>query len=299
MIFKRFWAISAICFFVLASPVFAAACYKGACVADSEDKTPISYSVYGKGEVTLVFIHGWSCDSRYWREQTPVFSRKYQVVTIDLAGHGNSGSMRHDYTRQAFARDVKAVIDAIGARRVILIGHSMGGTIAAGAAVLMPDRVIGIIPVDTIQNVEPTMTRAQIDEMFGPFSVDFRSAAVAFAKSMFVDGADPKLVDWVAADMSSAPPQVGMSIFDDMFNDYLRGGEAKLLEEVKVPVRCINARLWPTDEAANRRHIQSYSVVYMEDVGHFLMLEKPKEFNKLLDEAIRNICDSDALSNHK
>lgn len=289
MIFKRICAISVVCLLVFVSSVFAAACYKGTCVVDSADKTPISYSVYGKGDVTLLFIHGWSCDGRYWREQVPVFSRKYQVVTLDLAGHGNSALMRNDYTRQAFAQDVKAVVDSIGAQRVILIGHSMGGTIAAQAALLMPDQVIGIVAVDTLQNVEPTVTRAEIDEMFKPFSIDFRSAAVNFVKSMFLEGADQKLVDWVAADMSSAPPQVGMSVFNDMFSDYLRGGEAKLLEDVKVPVRCINARLWPTDEAANRRHIALYSVVYMDDVGHFLMLEKPKEFNRLLEEEIRII----------
>ncbi len=289
MAIKRILAISVTGVLLLVSSVFASACYKGSGVVDSADKTPISYSVYGKGTVTLVFIHGWSCDSRYWREQVPVFSRKYRVVTLDLAGHGNSGLMRKDYTRQAFAQDVKAVVDATGAQRVILIGHSMGGTIAAQAALLMPKQVIGIIAVDTLQNVEPTLTREEIDEMFKPFSVDFRSAAVTFVKSMFLKGADPELVGWVAADMSSAPSQVSMSIFDDMFSDYVRGGAAKLLEDVKVPVRCINARLWPTDETANRRHIRSYSVVYMDGVGHFLMLEKPGEFNRLLDEAIRDI----------
>ena len=59
-------------------------------VALSKDGTPISYEVHGAGDPTLVFVHGWSCDARYWREQVPYFSKKYRVITVDLAGHGHS-----------------------------------------------------------------------------------------------------------------------------------------------------------------------------------------------------------------
>ena len=57
----------------------------------SKDGTPISYEVYGAGEPTLVFVHGWSCDARYWRAQSSHFSKKHRVVILDLAGHGHSG----------------------------------------------------------------------------------------------------------------------------------------------------------------------------------------------------------------
>src|SRR5512145_1561556 len=78
-------------------------------VAFSKDGTPVSYEVYGSGEPTLVFVHGWSCDARYWREQVPYFSKTHRVVTLDLAGHGHSGSKRSKYTMQAFGEDVRAV----------------------------------------------------------------------------------------------------------------------------------------------------------------------------------------------
>ncbi|HPB56158.1 MAG TPA: alpha/beta hydrolase, partial [Candidatus Aminicenantes bacterium] len=58
-------------------------------IAQSKDGTPISYEVYGSGEPTLVFIHGWSCDSRYWRAQIPFFSKGHRIVLLDLAGHGH------------------------------------------------------------------------------------------------------------------------------------------------------------------------------------------------------------------
>ena len=52
-------------------------------VVPSEDGTPISYEIYGAGEPTLVFVHGWSCDARYWRAQLPYFSKNHRVVAIN------------------------------------------------------------------------------------------------------------------------------------------------------------------------------------------------------------------------
>ncbi len=92
----------------------------------SSDNIPISYSVYGQGKITLLFVHGWSCDSRYWYKQISSFSKKYRIVTIDLAGHGHSGYARKDYTMPLFGDDVKSVIETLDAENVILIGHSMG-----------------------------------------------------------------------------------------------------------------------------------------------------------------------------
>jgi pimeloyl-ACP methyl ester carboxylesterase len=58
-------------------------------VVKSSDGVEISYSVYGEGSPALVFVHGWSCDQTYWKHQVPEFSKRYTVVTIDYAGHGN------------------------------------------------------------------------------------------------------------------------------------------------------------------------------------------------------------------
>ncbi|MFA5323582.1 MAG: alpha/beta hydrolase, partial [Smithella sp.] len=91
-------------------------------IVPSKDGTPISYEVYGSGEPTLVFVHGWSCDSRYWRAQVPHFSKEHRVVTLDLAGHGHSGMTRKNYSMVSFGEDVQAVTEATGRSNVILIG---------------------------------------------------------------------------------------------------------------------------------------------------------------------------------
>ena len=137
-------------------------------VVKSADGVPISYEVYGSGEPTLVFVHGWNCDARYWREQIPFFSKKHRVVVLDLAGHGHSGLSRTKYTMAAFGEDVKAAAETAGAGRVILIGHSMGGSVIAEAARLMPARVIGLIGVDTLENVEYPLTQEEFLKMTAP-----------------------------------------------------------------------------------------------------------------------------------
>ena len=86
-------------------------------VVPSKDGTPISYEIYGVGEEepSLVFVHGWSCDARYWRAQLSHFSKNYRVVVLDLAGHGHSGSTRSKYTMKAFAR-YQAQLGSVGTR---------------------------------------------------------------------------------------------------------------------------------------------------------------------------------------
>ncbi|MFC1514897.1 alpha/beta fold hydrolase [Candidatus Omnitrophota bacterium] len=256
---------------------------------NSFDGEPISYSVYGNGDVALVFVHGWSCDSRYWREQAPYFSKKYKVVTVDLAGHGHSGAGREVYSLRGFAEDVKAVVEDMGLERVILIGHSMGGGVAAKATTLMPGPVIGIVGVDNLQNVESAMPDEELNAIIDAQKKDFRGAVTSFAEGMIVEGTDPSLKEWIISDMSAASPRVGISAFQEFIGTFKDYGMAKIFDEIKVPVRCINADLWPTDIEANRRHMTSFDVKIMEGLGHFVMMEKPKEFNTILDGFVEEI----------
>jgi len=258
-------------------------------VAISSDSERIAYSTYGAGDTSLVFIHGWSCDSRYWQEQLSTFSKNYQVITIDLAGHGNSSLGRLDYTMISFAKDVKAVIEKDNINQAILIGHSMGGGVMAEVARLMPKKVVAIIGIDTLHNVAEELPQKILDEVAEPFRVDFQNAMQAFVLPMFPEGTDEKLISWVKEDMSSAPQEVALSAFRNYMGQYVNGEAIEVFKNINIPVVSINARLWPTNIDANRKHIQTYNLFYIEDTGHFPMLEKPKEFNRFLTEALEYI----------
>ncbi len=255
----------------------------------SKDGTPISYEIYGAGEPTLVFVHGWSCDARYWRAQLKYFSKHHRVAALDLAGHGHSGATRSRYTMRAFGEDVRAVTAATGSPSVILIGHSMGGSVIAEAARLMPNRVIGLIGIDTLENIEYPLTREELDMMIAPLEKDFRTGSREFIASMLSPNTDAQLREWILADVSAAPPAVALSAMTEMMSQYITGEAARIFEEIPIPVITVNGDLWPINHAANRRHMFSYDAIVLKDADHFLMMNRSSEFNPALKKAIDTI----------
>ncbi len=259
--------------------------------ATSFDGEKISYTVFGQGDVTLLFVHGWSCDGGYWREQTPAFEKQYRVITMDLAGHGDSGRNRKVYSIDSFAKDVQAVIEASKSQRVIVIGHSFGGEIVATAASLAPDKVIGIVGVDTLHNVEEWYSREDAAKLIGieGFKNDFKAQTKVFVEQMMPKDCDPKLLKRIVEDMSLSPPEVGVSALDEYTRTIADRTMLEVFKKVKAPVVCINADQWPMNPEANRRHMKSFDFKIIKGVGHFPMLERPEEFNRLLAEAVKEI----------
>jgi pimeloyl-ACP methyl ester carboxylesterase len=255
----------------------------------SKDGVPIAFQVHGqgKGDIALVFIHGWCCDRSYWKKQIPYFAAKYQVVTIDLAGHGDSGTNRSAWTMKAFGEDVTAVVKKLGLKKVILIGHSMGGAVIAEAARLIPQQVIGLVGVDIFHNVELKYSPEQIKLILAPVRADFvKDTQNAVRNFMFTPNSDPQLVKKIADDMSSAPAKIGVATFEE----YLKHDLLSTLKAVQAPTHCINSnRFLPTNIEAGRRHFHSFKVKLMANVGHFNMIEDPETFNHLLDETVKEL----------
>ena len=271
-------------FFSLLAPAWAEAQWPG--ITLSADGVPISYEIHGDGEPTLVFVHGWSCDARYWGAQVPYFSMRHRVITLDLAGHGHSGLGRSRYTMESFGEDVAAVVKAAGAERAILIGHSMGGQVIACAARILPGRVSGLIGVDTLENVGYVMTPEEREAMLAPFREDFPAETARFAGEMLSPAVDRSLREWIVSDMSSAPSWVAVSAMEEMTSQYVTGEAARVFEEVRLPVVSVNADKWPVDFKANREHMLSYEAIVIADADHFLMMTRSEEFNDALERAI-------------
>ncbi|MGD2085841.1 MAG: alpha/beta hydrolase [Candidatus Aminicenantes bacterium] len=252
----------------------------------SSDGLPIVYHVQGKGDITLVFIHCWCCDKSFWELQVPVFARHYQVVTLDLGGHGESGQDRKDWTIEAFGQDVAAVVKKLELKKVILIGHSMGGTVAVEAARLLSRQVIGLIAVDTLQNVEQKFTKEQYEQFIAPMRKDFKTGTENFLRAwMFTPKTDPGLINKIVNKMTSANPQVGLGAMESGYKYDITGA----MDKIKVPIRLIIADKFPYDIEAGKRHAISFEVKIMKGVGHFLHMENPTTFNKLLDETVKEL----------
>ncbi len=251
----------------------------------SADGVSIAYHIEGEGDPALVFIHGWSCDRSYWRYQAQHFAKTHTVVTIDLAGHGASGGGRSSWSIPAFGADVAAVINEEDLSKVILIGHSMGGEVSLEAARACADKILGIVGVDTFQDFNDVYTKEQAEQFVAPFRTDFRAAADPFVRAMFAWGADPLLVDRTAKAMSSAPQAVAVASLEALCA--YRPAEA--LKSIRLPIRCINSDKIATNVPGNRRLAPAFDVRIMPGLGHFLQLEDPSTFNRLLDETIADI----------
>lgn len=248
----------------------------------SADGVMIHYDVRGAGDRALVFVHCWSCDRSYWDGQTDEFAKNYKVVTLDLAGHGESGMGREVWSMPAYGADVAAVVNKLQLKDVVLIGHSMGGAVCLEAARLLPGTVTAIVGVDTYQDLTQTMQPQQMEQMVAPFRQNFAATTEAFVKSICGPNADSSLANRIAKDMASESPEVGIGSFEQLFVY----DPAATLKEVRVPIRCINADLFPTNVEGNKSVAASFEVKYMPGHGHFLHLEDPAGFNALLHETL-------------
>ena len=272
---------------VLSVLVFSFTCLKAEeGKAISKDGVEIVYTVDGNGATAdapaLVFIHGWSCDKSFWKNQISAFASKYKVVAIDLGGHGESGLNRKDWTLDAFAEDVAAVVNKLGLRKIILVGHSMGGPVTIEAANKLKGKVIGLIGADTFQNLGKTIPDSLVGPFLKPFRDNFSSTTKEFVKAMFPSNADSALVKMVVDKMSSAPPEIAISTMENMFKD----NAVSALKEFNAPIISINCDHYPVQVESNKKQVKFYEIKIMKGVGHFVMLENPNEFNRLLQESV-------------
>ncbi len=259
-----------------------AGCGGGGDFVSSVDGVPIAFEKSGQGDVTLVLVHGWNCDQTYWREQVEALADSFTIVTVDLAGHGASGLSRTDYTVHAFGADVAAVVAALDLHNVYLVGHSMGGSVIIEAARMLPDRVVGLIGIDTLQEVGFNFTPEQVNGFLQSMRNDFVAVTTQFVASMFPAGSDTALVRQISSDMAAAPPEVALSAMQNLLLHDLR----PTLSMLNVPLWCLDSDQNPVDFQGWKFYRPGYTAVIMQGVGHFLFLERPTEFNEELVKMI-------------
>jgi pimeloyl-ACP methyl ester carboxylesterase len=169
----------------------------------------IHYDVQGAGSETLVLVHGWCCDRRYWRHQVDHLADRFTVVCVDLAGHGESGRDRQRFTISAFAEDVVAVVKQLRLDRVVLIGHSMSGGVIVEAARRLGSRVIGLVGVDTLWNVDQERSSDDVAAFIAPFRADFPKAARGFVRKMFPPTFEAALAAEITSAVAEFPSVIG------------------------------------------------------------------------------------------
>jgi sigma-B regulation protein RsbQ len=243
--------------------------------------------VRGQGDTALVFLHGWCGDREYWEHQVHPFAADYRVVTLDQAGHGESGKDRKVWSAAGLAGDVEAVAKSLGLKRVILVGHSMGGPVALLAAKRMPGTVVAVVGVDSLRNAQSQLPEEVRTKFLADFDKDFKGTMRVVVAGMAHEKTDAELKEWLVTRAKAQDPKMALALMRDLFGL----DTVTALKEAKVPVRCINSAggyqfFTPTAVETNKKYAD-FGAVIIEGVGHYPMLEKPVEFNRRLRVALK------------
>ncbi|MEL7538596.1 MAG: alpha/beta hydrolase [Pseudomonadota bacterium] len=248
----------------------------------SADDVWIHYDDQGDGEQTLVLVHGWNCDRSYWQLQRDFLAERFRVVTVDLAGHGESGVDRVDWSIDAFADDVAAVVIGLNLRRVTLVGHSMGGNVVLATADKLGSRLERVVAVDTLRRPDESFPATTLSATLDNMDIDYAGTVSAIVQTMFVDDSSRQVRDFVVRDMASSPPEVGRGALLAL----AAHNPMPQLQALTVPLVLINSSYQPTKVNILEATVDDFSYVEMTDVGHFVMLEDPTTFTDLLLAAV-------------
>ena len=239
------------------------------------DGTRVHYESMGSGREAIVLVHGWSGDVSVWRFQVSELAKRARVITLDLPGHGASDKPQTAYTMAFFARAVDAVMRDAGVDRAVLAGHSMGTPVIRQFYRLYPEKTLALVAVDgALQGLYSGWLNPMIPQLREP---GYKEVATKFIHGMFPNPGTEALRDATLATVLATPQHVMVGSFQGMLQPAIWKDDP-----IAVPLLVVNAKspFWTPEYVAYVRTIApqvDYRVI--EGPGHFLMLEKPQEFN--------------------
>ena len=240
------------------------------------DNARIHYKSWGKGKDALVLVHGWGCNLNHWRDQIPDFSKRNRVIALDLPGHGESDKPQQTtYTMDLFANAIDAVLKDAKAERAVVAGHSMGTPVARQFYRKYPQKTLAIVIVDG--GLRPFGTKEMREQFLSMFrGPNWKEAGTQMFNQMMPTLAQADK-ERVMTSFNNTPQYVLVSAMESMNQDSLYGPD-----KMNVPVFAVLAKspFWPPDTEEFFRSIApDFEMQWWEGVGHFLMMEKPKQFN--------------------
>lgn len=235
----------------------------------------VFYQETGKGKSALIFIHGWTCNSDFWKRSIEAFPER-RVIAIDLPGHGRSDKPQTEYSMEYFARSIEAVMKTAKVKKAVLVGHSMGTPVIRQFYRLYPKMTQGLVIVDG--GLRPFVPKAQMEQFMAPIFADFKKNAPGFVEGMLQPIKDEGLKKEIRDSMNSTPHYVGISAMKGMMDDKIWAED-----KINVPTLAILAEnpFWPADTKDFYTKLAPGMDFRMwQGVSHFLMMEKPELFNK-------------------
>lgn len=255
------------------------------------DSIKLWVDVHGRGR-PLLFVHGWMMSSLFWRRQIAL-ADDFQVITMDLRGHGRSHAVLRGNTVSRYARDVRDVIRALGLQNVILAGWSLGGSVvldywqqygndkvSALALIESSPYPLAEAPWNThrYRGMDVEAVRPEIERL----RETRKSFGEMFVNNMFLDGIAPDHArNWMLAECLKADTDSVISIYlDYLANDYTRA-----LPTITVPTLAVYGRskhmcFGPSIGRFVAGSIPNSRFTILDKSGHLPFYEEPGLFNE-------------------
>ena len=236
-------------------------------------------------------MHKPSAQARaaFWQQVFPELTDNYHVIAIDLPGFGKSKATRENWTIEEYANDVAAFIDKLNLKKIVIIGHSMAGEIMLQTALSNNPKIVGLVGVDNFKFIDVEFTPEQMKQMtdfFPQLQNDFKNSAPIYADMMlFHPMTSKEIKDRVKTDFANSDPVIGYGTFmNQMQYAY---SDAQRLEQLDYKLYLINSDGFPTNEIGlkNQRK-NSFQLKTISATGHYPMIEKPEEFNSILEKVL-------------
>ncbi len=253
--------------------------------ANAPDGQRIAYTILGHGEITVVLAHCWGCTSALWVDTASRLADSYRFVLVDLPGHGRSTATRRAWTVEAYARDLAAVVDAVGGEPVILVGHSMSGRIVTEAASsTLRGRARGVVLVDSMPDATHVAGERERASVVPQLRAHFDRTV-----HELVSGLEPPHAQETVARVSALIERTDPGVASEVLDQNLAYPFLERLQTLDVPLWSVNASITPTNEPANQRLVPNWHALVVPATGHWLMLDAPAPFAAALDTALSSI----------
>ena len=239
----------------------------------------------------LVFLHGIGGAARAWRGQLAFFGERYSAIAWDMPGYGGSAALASPGIAE-LANSLQDFLEEVGARRPVLVGHSIGGMIVQQWMVRHPYRATAVVLAQTspaFGRADGDWQRTFIEARLGPLDrgQTMASLAPALVRELVGDNPDTDGVELARDCMASVPE----ASYRASMLALLGFDQRRALAEIKVPTLVLSGSRDKNAPAPMMAKMASYipsaSYVELEGAGHLVNLERPKAFNTALDEFLR------------
>jgi pimeloyl-ACP methyl ester carboxylesterase len=234
------------------------------------------------GLLPVLLVHSMAGNTTQWSTQLVHLRRTRRAVALDLRGHGRSDPPKNgDYSLTGMAADIGTVVETLNLGKIVLVGHSMGGGVALAYAGAHPDRVAGLLLLDPIGDGKQ-ISPAQAQPLLNGLNAEYDTTITEYWKG--IAGPDGAIRQRLLDDLRATPQETVVKSFREVLCFDPDPWLARYQEPILSVVTPYN------DEPFSLHRLgKGFPHQVVHGTGHWIQLDRPKEFNRLLDEFLKNV----------